>query len=350
MKRLLTLLAVLTCLVAPALAGLQPTLLGSRLFLYGNWPPGVNPPEKDYTHYPNRGYLAMFGTDTAYSIRMFCGAATGRGWTFRMVAGTGDTTRIDSTGIYTTGNLTVSGPARYNGGVSLGDSATDHIVLYGQTLTSNRVGSSNWITLKTPGALTRPSLLHIGAKLTGSPTAGYWNTAFFNTSIDTAIAAGEVRGLEAKFTSTVTGTGTAKGQGVYGKVSITGASKTWPWAAGVNSMLDIAATNTLTLGYNYYAEHANSGTSYAAILGSKDDTWRYGVDFNGATFTAADVRLSHGGVIADVSATMMLVKQDTINLDGVVQTAGGPGFKLIAFGTDSIGVIIGNDTFHGLTK
>ena len=93
-------------LVSVALAGLQPVRYASRLYIYGNWQPGVNSPEKDEAHYPYEGYFALFGADTTYSLRIFPGALTGQGLVFRLVAGIADTTVIDSTGVYTTGDVT----------------------------------------------------------------------------------------------------------------------------------------------------------------------------------------------------------------------------------------------------
>ena len=125
MKRSLALFVFLL-LAGSVLAGTQPTIFSGRTYLFGNWPPGVNMPDKDISNYPYRGYFFLGGTsDTLYTVRMFCGAASGRGWTFRMVPGAGDTTRIDSLGVYTTGNVTAD-TFKGNGSLLSGISGTPY--------------------------------------------------------------------------------------------------------------------------------------------------------------------------------------------------------------------------------
>jgi len=61
---------------------------------------------QDTLHYPFAPYFAMFGNDTTHSIRMFLNESTGKSIAWRLVGGTNDTVRIDSTGIYTNNKIT----------------------------------------------------------------------------------------------------------------------------------------------------------------------------------------------------------------------------------------------------
>jgi len=362
-RRILIALALLT-LAAPVLAGVQPTIFSGRTYLFGNWAPGVNRPDKDITHYPYRGYLAMFGTDTAYSVRMFCGAATGRGFTLRLVGGTGDTTRIDSTGIYTTGMVTSGGSmvnsdsAFHKGYTTLGDSVTDYVACYGQFLTRNRAGTSNWATIKNPASLVRGSQFHFAATLTGMGGSGQFNELFVNAQMETAHASASIRGAEIKGTTKATLSGTAQLIGAYLKTT-TKNSATSAWTTPCYSVLDIEAASTVTLGYNFYAENANAGTvTAAAILGTHptNASYTYGCDFNDATFETADLRLQNGATIQNGHADTLTVTETVLKWSGLVFVNGKLKFGSVSFDSASHGVardtvlLWAHDTAYAIVK
>jgi len=99
MRRLL----ILGLFAGVALGYLSPPFDASRIYLYPYW---ATNPRLDSTHYPWRGYFALFGSDsTKGSLRIFNREATGKGIMWRLVSGTADTTRIDSLGIWTNGDL-----------------------------------------------------------------------------------------------------------------------------------------------------------------------------------------------------------------------------------------------------
>jgi len=322
MKRLLIPLLTLAAL---AWAGIPPPGNFGRVYITGDRATGTPDPVLDRSHYPYYGYLNLFGTDTAAgSFRVFNRNASGRGLTVRLVSGTNDTTRIDSTGIYTTGSVTSGGSmvnsdsAFHRGYTSLGDSVVDRISLYGQLLTRNRAGSTDWTVIKNPAALVRGSQVHFAATLTGMGGSTQFNELFVNAQIETAHASVTIRGAEIKGTTKANLSGTSQLIGAYLKTT-TKNSATTAWTTPCYSILDIESGSTVTKGCNFFAEHANNGTSEAAILSCKANTWRYGIDFNDATFTAPDIRLSNGAQIADARETYLAIIQDTICLDGGVK-------------------------------
>lgn len=230
----------------------------------------------------------------------------------------------------------------------LGDSAADINYMYGQMLTRNRAGNSNWVTIYRPDLMVRGSFFHSAAKLYGLGGTGQWNQAFFNGEMDTTTTAFSMRGAEIKGTSKVTMSGTSQLIGAYLKTSIGGSSATTAWATPCYSILATDATNTLSLGYNFYAENSIAGTVTAsAILGTHptNSAWTYGCDFNDATFATADFRLQNGATIQNGTAGRVVVAEDTIELDGVIVgihdtlTAGyGIAVKTRSVGDDTISI------------
>jgi len=363
MKRIYTIAILMLALglfAAPALAGLYPITTSSRIYIMGNRTPSMPDPVLDRSHYPYYGYFNLFGTDTAAgSFRVFNRNASGRGLMVRLVSGTNDTTRIDSTGIYTTGSVTSGGPmvnsdsSFHRGYTSLGDSATDYIAVYGQTITRNRAGTSNWVDIKNPAALVRGSFWHSAAKLAGMGGASQWNQIFVNAQMDTAHASASIRGGEIKGTASADMSGTSQLIGLYGKTTVKSGA-TVAWSTPFYSLLGTETGSTTTLGHNFFAENSAQGTCVAAdILGihATNHTWTYGFDLNGGIFSTAEMRLGNGATIANGSAGKVTVTEDTIALAGVATTtslAVGGGTvmtKIIQSGSDSLGFIVAGDTF-----
>ena len=361
MKRLLIPLLTLAAL---AWAGIPPAGTFGRVYITGDRATGTPDPVLDRSHYPYYGYLNLFGTDTAAgSFRVFNRNASGSGLMVRLVSGTNDTTRIDSTGIYTTGSVTSGGPmvnsdsAFHKGYTTLGDSVIDRISLFGQLLTHNRAGSTDWTVIKNPAALVRGSQVHFAATLTGMGGSTQFNELFVNAQMETAHASASIRGAEIKGTTKANLSGTSQLIGAYLKTT-TKNSATTAWTTPCYSILDIESGSTVTKGCNFFAEHANNGTSEATILSCKANTWRYGVDFDDATFTASDIRLSNGGLISDARETYLTIIQDTISLYGGVEfnntTAIVKGMiPSLSGDLDSLGVIVtvaaATDTFWIVT-
>ena len=109
MRRLILAVAILAGLT---LGYYYPPLDASRLYVYPYW---ATNPRADVTHYPWRGYFALFGEDSiAGSLRIFNREATGKGLMTRLITAEGrDTMRFDSLGLYTTGVLNAR--AAYDG-------------------------------------------------------------------------------------------------------------------------------------------------------------------------------------------------------------------------------------------
>jgi len=100
MRRLILAVTILSGL---ALGYYYPPLDASRLYVYPYW---ATNPRADETHYPWRGYFALFGEDSiAGSLRIFNREATGKAIMLRLIGGTADTTRIDSLGVWTNGDV-----------------------------------------------------------------------------------------------------------------------------------------------------------------------------------------------------------------------------------------------------
>jgi hypothetical protein len=254
------------------------------------------------------------------------------------------------------GNITTGVNLTVQGNTWLGDSSYgDTIGIYSQFLTWD--GSSNWVNIVNPTLLKRPSSFgHVGTRLYGTGgTGGYFNSLFVNTILDTATASCDVRGAEIKGTSEVSATGTAKLSGLYAKAEIKGTSKTCPWASAVYSIIDIASGCTGSSVYNFYAEHANSGTATAsAILGCKAGTWKYGIDLTNGIFSTADILMPGGATVSNPASpgTTYTITETNIALAGAatattlaVGSGGTVMTKIVASGADSLGFIVAGDTF-----
>jgi len=153
MKRLAL---ILFGLIAVLLASYQPPpWFAKRLYIFPSSdstpfdPTGVY---RDTLNYRLGGYFALFGTDTSYSLRIWPGVATGRGLTFRQVSGTGDTTRIDSVGIYTSGRVTGThyGDGSNLTGISGSGTVTSVKCSLGVTATTNPITSTGTVYVDTP--------------------------------------------------------------------------------------------------------------------------------------------------------------------------------------------------------
>jgi hypothetical protein len=246
------------------------------------------------------------------------------------------------------GSMTNSDTSFHNGYVGLGNYMTDYIAVYGQTLTRNTGGTSNWVDIYRPDSLVRGSFWHSASKIRGLGGTGQFNQVFINAEMDTATTTFSLRGAEIKGTSKVTMSGTSQLIGAYLKTSIGGSSATTAWSTPCYSILATDATNTLTLGYNFYAENSVAGTVTAsAIMGvhPTNNTWTYGLDFNSATFSTADWRMGKGATIYNNHADTLTVTEANIKLVGKVDATsllvGGTATTLVGFCSngDSTGII-----------
>lgn len=239
-----------------------------------------------------------------------------------------------------------------NGHVRLGDSAVDVIRDYGQILTYNLDGTSNWVTVKDPSAMVRGSFWHSAAKLSGMAGTTQWNQLFVNAQMDTAHASASIRGAEIKGTANANMSGTSQLMGLYGKVTVKSGA-TVAWSTPFYSLLGTETGGTTTLGHNFFAENSAQGTCTASdILGihPTNNTWTYGFDLNGATFSTADMRLANGATVANASAATLTITETNIALAGAVTATtaavGSSGTVLtkVVKAGDSLAFITADDT------
>jgi len=233
--------------------------------------------------------------------------------------GTSSFADIDATGTITAATGFVG-----SGNVSLGDAITDNIYVYGQMRSYN--GSSNWVDVPDVSALGRGNGWHASYNVTDGGSDQF-QALFANTQVCTTTNTGSIYGLEAKATYKATeGSGPyAMAYGVFGKVtakSSGGTHSTIPYAYPIYSILDVAASNTVTEAVNFFAENANSGTesaSYILKTHSSGDTWDYGIYLDDAVIGTADIVLENGEQIANAV-------NGTVTVSGNVDAAGSLNF------------------------
>jgi hypothetical protein len=247
MKRLI----LLGLLLAVAFGGWRyPPSYARRLYLWpgsDSLPWAVGGVLRDTAHYRYDGYLALFGSDTSYSLRAFLGAATGKGLTLRLVGGTADTTRIDSLGVYTTGsvtgkhygdgsNLTGITAAPSSNADSLNHNSWDMLMDTVDARAGGGSGDSSWVYSETDSATgTVAQFTRFrgdGSLLTGLITDSSWVSFSADTgNITGGLTAARFRGafignVTGNVTGNLTGTAdTALGTGRLGGVAASSYAK-----------------------------------------------------------------------------------------------------------------------------
>ena len=204
----------------------------------------------------------------------------------------------------TSGNTAVGGTLGVDGNATLGDAITDNIYVYSQMRTYN--GSSNWADVSDISALGRGNGWQAAYNLTDGG-GDQFQALFVNTQVNTTTTTGSIYGIEAKSTFKGTeGSGDlCMAYGVFGKVTAKDDGETHstiPRAYPIYSILDVAASNTVTEAVNFFAENANSGTeaaSYILKTHSSGDTWDYGIHMGDATINTAEIVGSNGETLGN---------------------------------------------------
>jgi len=270
---------------------------------------------------------------TAVTATNFRGALTGNASTATTAAAnTGTWKTLDTSAVAVLARkntfaaaMTNSDSAFHNGYVGLGDYMTDYLAVYGQTLTRNTGGTSNWVDIYRPDSLVRGSFWHSASKIRGLGGTGQFNQVFINAEADTDMNTFSLRGGEIKGTAKATMRGTSQLMGAYLKTVTGGTNDTTAFATPCYSILETDATDVTNLGYNFYAENTNAGTFTAgAILGvhPTNNTWPYGFDFYSATFTSGDVRLAKGATIVNGHVDTLTITEANIKLMGTTLLGG----------------------------
>jgi hypothetical protein len=249
---------------------------------------------------------------------------------------TGDVTG-NVTGTNWTGALSISGNA------TLGDAVTDEHAFNG------RLASGYFQSMSDISVLTRQHIISGSAKLTGvNPFNGktQMQGGFFSIQIDTSSTAlstaVSVYGSESKATlDRDCSDATSLMIGALNKVSIRKTTVFAGTAIGTYSFLGRDNTSITAQGYNYYAEMTASGFTASSILGTKANTWDYGINFNLATFNTADLILMNGETIDNLTDGQITITGD-LEVTGNVTGVGFYGNVIGTITGDITGNVTGN--------
>jgi len=192
----------------------------------------------------------------------------------------------------------VDNDLKLHSGNTINNPSADDIIYTG------RLGSSYFQSLTDIATLDRQHILSGTGKMTGSdPFNGkdQMQGGFFAMQLGEGDAITDARSLygsESKATlDRDMSDATSNLIGAFNKISVRKTTTFAGTAIANKTILERANTATIAQGYNYYAEKSAVGFTSSAIMGTRADTWDYGIDFNAATFGTSDFRLHNGATI-----------------------------------------------------
>lgn len=307
------------CSVLLVFAGLAtakyvyPPAYATRFYL---WPGSDSAPGKptgvlnDTSHY-RFTYCALLGSDTTKgSLRLFMNDLTGKAPTIQLVGGAGDTTKIDTTGYYTTGNVTADS--------FFGDgSQLSGVAPAGDTLTAvDGLGVSMTITGTSPN-----ESLAVAVDTTDTAYVNWIETTGGAGKVDSGSAANTapnadaVQGKDTTYFARLNATNTFTG----GQQTITGNASTdcatlgpelltaEGWTVGAGWTESPAGTFTHTSG---------GGTAPLTHSATIENATRYSMCFSRSSLPTGACTLSLGGCAGDI-ADFAVFGPTTVSTAGV---------------------------------
>ena len=258
-------LAILGLFATVTFGWFAPPFYASRQYLHPYW---ATDPRLDKTHYAFDGYFALFGTDsTKGSLRIFNREATGKAIVWRLVGGTADTTRIDSLGVWTNGDIW---------------GQTVHYT----TLDPAVVGSVD--TLKRGlGLLARGTYTHAGESLAFDSSYKVPHATFSDSgtaATRATLAANATNAYNADSLGHVVASGYVK-KSDSTLLSISSGRVSWDLANGGSAFLTMTSNCTLNLPTNITPGRLATLTLIQDSTGSRLATWASGWKFCGDTAT-----------------------------------------------------------------
>jgi len=217
-------------------------------------------------------------------------------------------------GIWTTG---CANDWKLHSGNTINNSSADDIIYTG------RFASSYFQSLTDISTMDRQHIISGTGKMTGSDpfnSEDQMQGGFFAMQLGEGDAITDARSLygsESKVTlDRDMSNATCNLIGAFNKVSVRKTTTFAGTAIANKTILERANTATIAQGYNYYAEKSASGFTASAILGTRADTWDYGLKLDAATFGTADMILGNGATIDNTDASTLTITEANVIVVG----------------------------------